>query len=147
MEPTSYNEGPVIDTPWQVYFDGAWGASGARAPAILILPSGTKLRYTAFLQFTAEIGKCSNNIAEYKAVLLGLRKLRGMGVQNCILKINSKVLVSQIEKECMARDATLERYLPSSRGWRTTSRGSQSSMSKGQKTQKQMSWPRQPPEK
>jgi ribonuclease HI len=115
MEPTSYNEGPVIDTPWQVYFDGAWGASGARAPAILILPSGTKLRYTAFLQFTVEIGKCSNNIAEYEAVLLGLRKLRGMGVQNCILKINSKVLVSQIEKECMARDATLERYLPSSR--------------------------------
>jgi hypothetical protein len=34
-----------------------------------------------------------------------------MGVQNCILKIDSKVIAGQIEKECMARDATLERYL------------------------------------
>jgi ribonuclease HI len=37
--------------------------------------------------------------------------LRAMGVQNCILKTDSKVIVGQIEKECMARDATLERYL------------------------------------
>jgi ribonuclease HI len=63
------------------------------------------------LQFTAEADKCSNNIAEYEAMLLGLRKLRAMGVQNCILKTNSKVIASKIEKECMARDATLEKYL------------------------------------
>jgi hypothetical protein len=34
-----------------------------------------------------------------------------MGVQRCILKIDSKVIASQIEKECIARDETLERYL------------------------------------
>jgi hypothetical protein len=34
-----------------------------------------------------------------------------MGVQYCTLKTNSKVVASQIEKECIARDATLERYL------------------------------------
>jgi acetolactate synthase regulatory subunit len=34
-----------------------------------------------------------------------------MGVQYCTLKIDSKVIASQIEKECMARDETLERYL------------------------------------
>jgi ribonuclease HI len=34
-----------------------------------------------------------------------------MGVQYCTLKIDSKVKMSQIEKECMARDETLERYL------------------------------------
>jgi ribonuclease HI len=37
--------------------------------------------------------------------------LRAMGVHNCILKTDSKVIAGQIEKECMARDATLERYL------------------------------------
>jgi hypothetical protein len=42
-EPSSYIEGPVIDTPWQVYCDGAWGVSGAGAAAILISPSGIKL--------------------------------------------------------------------------------------------------------
>jgi hypothetical protein len=34
-----------------------------------------------------------------------------MGVRCCILKIDSKVIASQIEKECIARDETLERYL------------------------------------
>jgi hypothetical protein len=34
-----------------------------------------------------------------------------MGVQYCTLKTDSKVVVSQIEKEYMVRDAILERYL------------------------------------
>jgi hypothetical protein len=34
-----------------------------------------------------------------------------MGVHYYTLKTDSKVIASQIEKECMARDATLERYL------------------------------------
>jgi ribonuclease HI len=77
----------------------------------MMSPSGIKLRYAARLQFTIERGKCSNNIAEYEVVLLGFRKLRAMGVQYCTLKTDSKVVASQIKKECMARDATLERYL------------------------------------
>jgi ribonuclease HI len=63
------------------------------------------------LQFIAETDKCSNNIVEHKAVLLGLLKLRAMAVQNCILKMDAKVIAGKIERECMARDATLERYL------------------------------------
>jgi hypothetical protein len=41
-EPSSYTDGPVIDTPWQVYCDRAWGTSRARAAAILISPSCIK---------------------------------------------------------------------------------------------------------
>jgi hypothetical protein len=44
-------------------------------------------------------------------VILGACKLRAIGVKNCILKIDSKAIAGQIEKECIARDATLERYL------------------------------------
>jgi ribonuclease HI len=87
------------------------GTSGVGAAAILMSPSSIKLRYVTRLQFTTETYKCSNNIAEYKAVLLGLRKLRAMGVQYCMLKLDSKVVASQIEKECMASNTTLERYL------------------------------------
>jgi ribonuclease HI len=42
---------------------------------------------------------------------LGLRKLRAIGVQRCILRIDSKVVAEQIEKECIAREPTLEKYL------------------------------------
>jgi ribonuclease HI len=44
-------------------------------------------------------------------MLLGLRKVQAMGVQYCTLKLDYKVVASQIEKECMIRDATLEKYL------------------------------------
>jgi ribonuclease HI len=63
------------------------------------------------LNFTKEIDKCTNNIAEYEAISLGLRKLQAMRVQNYILRIDSKVIAGQIEKECIARDCMLERHL------------------------------------
>jgi ribonuclease HI len=72
---------------------------------------GIKLKYAARLQFNAEADKCSNNIDEYDAVLICLHKLRAMGVQRCILKTDFYVIASQIEKEYIARDETLERYL------------------------------------
>jgi hypothetical protein len=79
-EPSSYIEGQVTDTPWHVYCNGAWGSTRAGALAILISPSDIKLRYAVRLQFTIETDKCSNNIAEYEPVLLGLCKLWAMGV-------------------------------------------------------------------
>jgi ribonuclease HI len=99
-----------------VYCDGAWATSRAGAAAILIPPSSIKLRYTTHLEFTKETDKCSNNIARYEAVLLELHVLQAMGVQNYILKRVSKVIAGQIEKECKARDATLEKYLAIVRG-------------------------------
>jgi hypothetical protein len=80
MEPASYIEVPVIESTWQVYCDGAWGSTGAGAIAIPISPSGIKLRYIACLQFIKQMDKCTNNTAEYEAVLLGLHKLRAMEV-------------------------------------------------------------------
>jgi ribonuclease HI len=69
------------------------------------------LHYAARLQFTNEIDKCTNNIAEYEAILLGLHKLRAIGVQTCLLRTYLKVVEGQIEKECIAREATLQEYL------------------------------------
>jgi hypothetical protein len=51
-EPSSYTEGQVPESPWLIYYDGAWGNARAGAAAILISPFGIKLRYTVRLQFT-----------------------------------------------------------------------------------------------
>jgi ribonuclease HI len=75
-----------------VYYDGAWVSTGARAATILVSPSRIKLRYVARLQFTSEIDKCTDNIAEYEAILLSLCKLRAIGVQTCVLCMDSKVV-------------------------------------------------------
>jgi hypothetical protein len=79
MEPGSAAGGEVPETPWMVYCDGAWGATGAGAAAILISPLRIKLRYTARMQFNNEVDKCTNNIAKYEAILLRLCKLRAIG--------------------------------------------------------------------
>jgi ribonuclease HI len=63
------------------------------------------------LQLNNEAEKCSNNIAEYEAIPLGLQKLRAISVHRCTLHIDSKIVAGQIEKECIARDATLKKYL------------------------------------
>jgi ribonuclease HI len=107
----SRNEGIIPESPWLIYCDRAWGSARARAAAVFISPSGIKLRYASRLQFTNEVDKCTNNIAEYEVVLLGLRKLRVIGVQRCVLRTYLKVVSSQIEKECITREQTLKKYL------------------------------------
>jgi ribonuclease HI len=42
---------------------------------------------------------------------LRLRKLWAIDIQRCILRMNSKVVIGQIEKEYIAREHTLEKYL------------------------------------
>jgi hypothetical protein len=44
-------------------------------------------------------------------MLLGLQKLRAIGVQTSVLCTDSKVVTEQIEKECIAREPILEKYL------------------------------------
>jgi len=67
---TPSHEPPKIETIWQLECDGAYQRDGAGASAILIAPSGTQLKYVVRLDFKG----CTNNIAEYKGLLLGLRK-------------------------------------------------------------------------
>lgn len=91
---------------WSVHCDGAWGMAGARISAILTPPHGPKLRYAARLQFLS-----SNNIAEYEAILLALRKLRALGVRRCTLKSNPQLIIGHIEKTFVAKEPELAKYL------------------------------------
>jgi hypothetical protein len=67
-----------------VFSDGSWGSFMAGVVAVISSPSKAKTSYVAKLQY-----QCTNNITEYKAMLLGLRKLKAMGVKRAILKSNS----------------------------------------------------------
>ena len=44
-------------------------------------------------------------------VILGLRKLRALGVTTCIIKTDSKIVAGQIEKDYAAKDPALMQYL------------------------------------
>jgi hypothetical protein len=75
-----------------IHCDGAWCHVGAGVAAIITSPTGVKYRYEARLSFALESDRCTNNIVEYKAVILGLRKLRALCVTTCIVKTYSKVV-------------------------------------------------------
>jgi hypothetical protein len=83
---------------WTIHYDCAWCHAGAGMAAVITSPTGVKHRYVARLSFALESDRCTNNIAEYKAVILGPRKLRALGVSTCIVKTDSKVIAGQVEK-------------------------------------------------
>jgi ribonuclease HI len=96
---------------WTIHYDGAWCHAGAGVAAIIRSPTGVKHRYAARLSFALESDSCTNNIAEYEAVILGLHKLKALGVTTCIIKTDSKVVAGQIEKDYSAKDPALLQYL------------------------------------
>jgi ribonuclease HI len=91
---------------WIVFCDGSWGTFGAGAAAVLISPSKIKTCYATRFDFN-----CTNNITEYEALLLGLQKLKAMGIRKAILKSDSQVISGHVDKSRKARDPKLEKYL------------------------------------
>jgi ribonuclease HI len=96
---------PSNEVVWTVFCDGSWGSFGAGAAAIIVSPSKVRTSYAAKLQF-----QCTNNIAEYEALLLGLRKLKAMGVRRAVLKSDSQVITGQVDKSSKVKNPGLEKY-------------------------------------
>jgi ribonuclease HI len=76
---------------WSLYFDGSKSKEGAGAGRIIIDPTGNKTLLACRLEF-----ECTNNIAEYEALLQGLRKALDMHIQNLIVFDDSEIVVRQV---------------------------------------------------
>jgi ribonuclease HI len=99
------------ETVWTIHCDDTWCHAGVGVAAVITSPAGVKHKYAVCLSFALESDRCTNNIAEYEAVILGLRKLRALGITTCIVRTNSKVVAGQIEKDYAAKDPALMQYL------------------------------------
>jgi ribonuclease HI len=112
---------------WTVFCDGSWGTFGAGATAVLVAPSKVRTCYAVKLDFS-----CTNNIAEYEALLLGLWKLKAMGIRRAILKTISQVISGHVDKSSKARDPKLEKYLDADRRLEASFKGFSVKNSKGE---------------
>jgi ribonuclease HI len=101
-----------------VFCDGSWGTFGAGAATVLVAPSKVRTCYAVKLDFS-----CTNNIAEYEALLLGLQKLKAMGIRRAVLKTDSQVISGYVDKSCKARDSKLEKYLDTNQRLEATFEG------------------------
>jgi ribonuclease HI len=91
---------------WTVFCDGSWETFDAGAVAVLVAPSKDRTCYATRLDFS-----CTNNIVEYEALLLGLQKLKEMGIRRAIHKTDSQVISGYVDKSSKERDPKLEKYL------------------------------------
>ena len=106
----------VIEAIWQLECDGAYCKNGSGASAILTAPSGTQLKYADRLDFPG----CTNNVAEYEGLLLGLRKARALGARRLSIRSDSELITNHISKtyralkpelaKCLAAVRSMEKY-------------------------------------
>jgi ribonuclease HI len=99
-----------VPEPWIVQCDGAWCYKGVGISAVLTSPMGVVIRYAARLVF-ANNEHSMKNTTEYEALLLALRKMKALGQQTFIVRMDSKVIQEHVEKESEARKPVLMKYL------------------------------------
>ncbi|GKA04371.1 reverse transcriptase domain-containing protein [Tanacetum coccineum] len=89
-----------------LFTDGGSSKKGSGAGLVLISPTKTEYTYALRLTFNS-----TNNQAEYEALLAGLRIAKKMGVQALSVKVDSKLVASQINGEYVACKENMIRYL------------------------------------
>jgi ribonuclease HI len=88
-----------------MYFDGSLMKPGAGAGLLFISPLGKHLRYVLRLHFPA-----SNNVAEYEALVNGLRIAIELGVRRLDARGDSQLVIDQVMKNSHCRDRKMEAY-------------------------------------
>ncbi|GAA0165537.1 hypothetical protein LIER_20918 [Lithospermum erythrorhizon] len=77
--------------PWQMYFDGVVHQEGVRAGVVFITPQQDLLHYSFSLSH-----KCSNNIAEYQALILRLESTADLNIPQLEIYGDSQLVIKQL---------------------------------------------------
>jgi ribonuclease HI len=90
---------------WTLYFDGSVMKTGAGAGLLFVSPLGEHMRYAVRLHFPA-----SNNMAEYEALLCGLKIAIELGVKRLDVRGDSQLVIDQVMKNASCHDDKMEAY-------------------------------------
>jgi ribonuclease HI len=78
---------------------------GAGTGLLFISPLGEHMRYAVRLHFPA-----SNNMAEYEALLCGLRIVVEMGIKHLDVRGDTQLVIDQVMKNASCHDDKMEAY-------------------------------------
>jgi ribonuclease HI len=90
---------------WTMYFDGSLMKIGAGVDLLFIKPLGVHMRYIIRFHFPT-----SNNVAEYEALVTGLRVAVKLGVRHLDVCGDSQLVIDQVLKSSSCRDPKMEAY-------------------------------------
>ena len=88
-----------------MHFDGSKMRTGLGAGVVLTSPKGDKLKYVLQFHFAA-----SNNVAEYEALIHGLRLAKELGIRRILCYGDSDLVVQQSSGDWDAKDANMASY-------------------------------------
>jgi ribonuclease HI len=90
---------------WTLYFDGSVMKIGAGAGLLFILPLGKHMRHAVRLHFPT-----SSNMAEYEALLCGLRIAIETGIKRLDVMGDSQLVIDQVMKNASCHNEKIEAY-------------------------------------
>jgi ribonuclease HI len=96
---------PIEHETWIMYFDGSVMKEGAGVSLVFISPLSVRMEYMLQLHFTA-----SNNVAEYEALINGLRIAIELGIRRLEIRGDSELVVDQVMKEKNCVDPKMVAY-------------------------------------
>ena len=88
-----------------MYFDGASTQNSAGAGVVLISPSKENIRLSYNLEF-----KTTNNIAEYEALLLGVKDSKEMGIMCMKIFGDADLIIQQVNNTFQEKNVRLKAY-------------------------------------
>ncbi|XP_015941381.1 uncharacterized protein LOC107466885 [Arachis duranensis] len=91
---------------WKLYFDGSKHKDGAGVGILIISPEEIPSEFLFELKY-----HCSNNMAEYQALILGLESLIGKGALEVQILGDSQLVLKQLSKEFKCNNEKLRKYL------------------------------------
>ena len=90
---------------WTMHFDGSRQLEGSGAGVVLTSLKGDKLAYVLQLHFD-----CTNNMAEYEALLHGLRLAKEMNIKRIRCFGDSDLVAQQVSGTWDSKDANMAAY-------------------------------------
>ena len=88
-----------------MYFDGSLMKTGAGVDLVFVSPLGVRMRYAIRLHFPA-----SNNVAEYEALVNGMRIAIELGIRRLEIRGDSRLVIDQVMKESSWHSDSMSTY-------------------------------------
>jgi hypothetical protein len=89
-----------IELHWTLFFNGSSWKQGAGVRVLLLTPIGEQFMYLVHLDF-----KATNNMTEYDDLIFGQSIALSLGVQQLLVKDDSKLVIMEVKEECSYHDA------------------------------------------
>jgi ribonuclease HI len=102
---TFFEDSPPITFVWKMFFDGPSSREGVGVGVVFVSHTQETISFSYKLEF-----ETTNNVVEYEALVLGLRAVKDMGIEEISVFGDVELIVQQIKNIYQAKNPRLRDY-------------------------------------